>query len=84
MRGQKNMAKLPYSAQTGWSLVSHISEWVSAAFQNWACERPPRPLHQLLRLRAIALALRGWLRDFFLMSQPPLLGEEGNGIHLRG
>ncbi len=27
------------------------------AFRNMVCERPPRPLH-LLRLRAIALALR--------------------------
>ena len=30
-------------------------------------ERPPRPLHQRT------------LRDIFLMSRPPLLGEEGSG-----
>ena len=48
-------------------------------------------LRPLLRLRAIALALRvgfalratpsaalRWLRDFLLMPQPPLLCEEGN------
>src|SRR5207249_10372289 len=40
-----------------------------------------------IRLRAIALALRArlrrfrWLRNFYLMPQPPLLCEEGNTPH---
>src|SRR2546428_10709731 len=47
------------------------------AFPSMVCERPPRPLH-LLRLRAIALALRArWLRAIFLMSRPPLLTRRG-------
>src|SRR5438128_8597718 len=48
------------------------------AFRNMVCERPPRPLH-LLRLRAIALALRAKVasRHFLdVASTPP--HEEGN------
>src|SRR6267378_2072251 len=53
-------------------------------------------LRPLLRLRAIALALRvglalratpsaalRWLRDFLLMRQPPLLCEEGNDVRFQ-
>src|SRR2546425_2224925 len=43
------------------------------AFRNMVCERPPRPLH-LLRLRAIALALRAKVasRHFLdVASTPP-------------
>src|SRR2546421_1492313 len=46
-------------------VVAHKSSFKNA-LRNLIGERPPRPLHQR------------WLRDFFLMSRPPLLYEEGN------
>jgi len=50
------------AAQTGWSVTSPVSECILC---DIACERPPRPLHQRR------------LRDFFLMSRPPLLTRRG-------
>src|SRR5438105_2409113 len=60
--GKKMLRSLRNGAD---GVVAHKSTFKNA-FRNLVGERPPRPLHQR------------WLRDFSLMSRPPLLGEEGN------
>ena len=57
----KKSAQPTLAPQTGWSLTSHVQN----AFRNIMCERPPRPLQQML------------LRGIFLMSRPPLLTWRG-------
>ena len=60
---RKKMLRSLQSGADG--VVAHKSSFKNA-FRSVICERPPRPLHQR------------WLRDFFFMSRPPLLTEEGN------
>src|SRR5439155_595720 len=57
----QNIAKLPLIARPGW-----FSD-------RKAKGKPPRLRLLYLRLRAIALALRRWLRNILLTTQPPLL-----------
>src|SRR5438876_10309451 len=71
----KKVAKPPKASRR--RVVAHKPP-LKYAFRNMVCERPPRPLH-LLRLRAIALALRAKVasRHFLdVASTPP--HEEGN------
>src|SRR5439155_364580 len=57
----QNIAKLPLIARPGW-----FSDRKPKG-------KPPRLRLLHLRLRAIALALRRWLRNILLTTQPPLL-----------
>src|SRR5437660_8617000 len=83
------MRTIPLLAEEGWTRHKEnvpLPIWRGRGGQFGEIFRPEHfaklllRLRPLLRLRAIALALR-WLRDFLLMPQPPLLCEEGNGAN---
>src|SRR5215471_6595030 len=63
-RHQEEVAKPPLTERTGWSRMEPL---LRNAFRNTAAipTTPSAPLR--------------WLRIFFLMAQPPLLYQEGNG-----
>ena len=79
---------IPLLAEEGWTRHEEnvpLPIWRGRGGQFGEIFRPEHFAKLLLRLRAIALALRAtpsaalrWLRDFLLMPQPPLLCEEGN------
>src|SRR5882762_4993951 len=98
--------RIPLLAEEGWTRHEEnvpVPIWRGRGGQFGEIFRPEHfaklllRLRPLLRLRAIALALRvglalratpsaalRWLRDFLLMPQPPLLCEEGNATTRNG
>ena len=77
-RGGCGFNKKPRSHRSRRRRGGRSQAMVQNAFRNMVCERPPRPLH-LLRLRAIALALRAKVASHHFLdvaSTPP--HEEGN------
>ena len=73
MRRQENVAKLPYSAQTGWSLRNPVSEYKFRKLFIWCFSHPETCLVSDHAVRSI----KGGFAPFFL-SRQPLLAEEGN------
>jgi hypothetical protein len=54
MRGQENVAKRPYSAQTGWSLARHVSECQFRKGFHSVFLTVSAPLLEVARYRAYA------------------------------